>query len=178
MLTTPATKQQTLVQNLNTSIRPNLVSSLPSHLIPQMIPRTPRPILPQSRSTFDKLIDFFIGEGPSNRYALICKTCCSHNGMALKEEFEYLSFKCAYCGSFNVSRKQKLDVPARASLADLTIAHQQQQQQQQQHQSNSQSDSKSTETSSESETEFKDSLKDNETTIDDTNKTVDEKKND
>lgn len=27
---------------------------------------------------------------PSCRYALICQQCFSHNGMALKEEFEYL----------------------------------------------------------------------------------------
>lgn len=27
---------------------------------------------------------------PSSRYALICQQCFSHNGMALKEEFEYL----------------------------------------------------------------------------------------
>lgn len=31
-----------------------------------------------------------MGDGPSNRYALICRQCECHNGMALKEEFEYL----------------------------------------------------------------------------------------
>lgn len=29
----------------------------------------------------------------SSRYALICQQCFSHNGMALKEEFEYLGRK-------------------------------------------------------------------------------------
>ena len=30
-----------------------------------------------------------MGDGLSNRYALICKHCHGHNGMSLKEEFEY-----------------------------------------------------------------------------------------
>lgn len=49
-----------------------------------------RPILQRDRGAFDKLVDMIIGDGPSNRYALICRVCCSHNGMALKNEFEYL----------------------------------------------------------------------------------------
>lgn len=32
-----------------------------------------------------------LGDGPKNRYALVCSECHSHNGMALKDEFEYLS---------------------------------------------------------------------------------------
>lgn len=49
----------------------------------------PRPILPRHRTHLDRLIDYIVGDGPSNRYALICRNCDSHNGMALKEEFEY-----------------------------------------------------------------------------------------
>lgn len=67
--------------------------------------RTIKPILPQNRSIVEKLIDYAFNDGPNNRYALICYKCFSHNGMALPEEFEYLSFVCAYCGSFNPSRK-------------------------------------------------------------------------
>ena len=36
-------------------------------------------------------MEYFVGDGPSNRYALICNKCAGHNGMALKEEFEYIS---------------------------------------------------------------------------------------
>lgn len=54
----------------------------------------PRPIFPRERSAFDRVIDFLVGEGPSNRYALICSRCNSHNGMALKEEYEYLGEFC------------------------------------------------------------------------------------
>jgi hypothetical protein len=65
------------------------------------------------------------------RYALICKNCHFHNGMALKEEFEYVgksimlafipllfhllnyylltkAFRCAYCLFYNEARKSKL----------------------------------------------------------------------
>ncbi|CAF0948860.1 unnamed protein product [Brachionus calyciflorus] len=71
----------------------------------------PRPIITPNRTFFDKILDFIIGEGPNNRYALICKNCHFHNGMALKEEFEYVAFRCAYCLFYNEARKTKLNVP-------------------------------------------------------------------
>ncbi|RNA17986.1 lunapark-B isoform X1 [Brachionus plicatilis] len=71
----------------------------------------PRPIITPNRNFFDKILDFIIGEGPNNRYALICKNCHFHNGMALKEEFEYVAFRCAYCLFYNEARKTKLNVP-------------------------------------------------------------------
>jgi hypothetical protein len=71
----------------------------------------PRAILPRERSVLDKMVDYLVGDGPSNRYALICKTCSSHNGMALKEEFDYLSFRCCYCLSFNPARKKRPIAP-------------------------------------------------------------------
>jgi hypothetical protein len=39
----------------------------------------------------DRLLEYLVGDGPQNRYALICVNCSSHNGMAMKEEFEYIS---------------------------------------------------------------------------------------
>lgn len=50
----------------------------------------PRPVLSRDRTLFDRLADIVLGDGPQNRYALICRTCGSHNGMARKEEFDYL----------------------------------------------------------------------------------------
>lgn len=41
--------------------------------------------------SLNQFVDYLVGDGPSNRYALICKSCHSHNGMALKEDFEYTS---------------------------------------------------------------------------------------
>jgi hypothetical protein len=53
-------------------------------------PPLPRPVLPRERSVLDRLMEYLIGDGPQNRYALICAQCQSHNGMALREEFEYI----------------------------------------------------------------------------------------
>lgn len=38
---------------------------------------------------------------PSYRYALVCQQCFSHNGMALKEEFEYLGKNTEHTAAFN-----------------------------------------------------------------------------
>ena len=53
-------------------------------------PPLPRPVLPRERGYMDRVVEYLVGDGPSNRYALICKQCQSHNGMALKEEFEFI----------------------------------------------------------------------------------------
>ena len=86
----------------------------------------------------DRVVEYLVGDGPSNRYALICKQCQSHNGMALKEEFEFigktllilmegilsnflprkslhlilfLAFRCCYCYYWNPARKQRPVAP-------------------------------------------------------------------
>ena len=54
-----------------------------------------------------QVVEFLVGDGPNNRYALICKKCHSHNGMALLDEFEFLTFRCAYCFHVNPALKGK-----------------------------------------------------------------------
>ncbi|CAH1773444.1 unnamed protein product [Owenia fusiformis] len=85
-------------------------------------PPMPRPILPRECSTADKLIEYLLGDGPQNRYALICKQCHSHNGMALKEEFEYLSFRCCYCYVYNAAKKQRPQAPQISSPAPSQVS--------------------------------------------------------
>ena len=88
---------------------------------------TIKPILPQNRSIVEKVVDYMVSDGPNNRFALICMHCYSHNGMALKEEFEFIAYFCCYCKRFNPSRKAKpnaprlqpLDQSKRSSLAPL-----------------------------------------------------------
>lgn len=70
-----------------------------------------QPILPRERTAVDKVIEYLVGDGPNNRFALICSQCCSHNGMALKEEFEYTAFRCCYCYHLNPARKQRPVAP-------------------------------------------------------------------
>ncbi|XP_060724873.1 endoplasmic reticulum junction formation protein lunapark-B isoform X2 [Tachysurus vachellii] len=74
-------------------------------------PPMARPVLPRERSAVDRVIEYLVGDGPQNRYALICQQCFSHNGMALKEEFEYLAFRCAYCYFMNPARKTRPQAP-------------------------------------------------------------------
>ncbi|XP_067368890.1 endoplasmic reticulum junction formation protein lunapark-B isoform X2 [Channa argus] len=74
-------------------------------------PPLARPILPKDRGAMDRVIEYLVGDGPQNRYALICQQCFSHNGMALKEEYEYLAFRCAYCYFLNPARKTRPQAP-------------------------------------------------------------------
>uniref|UniRef100_A0A673CWU8 Endoplasmic reticulum junction formation protein lunapark n=1 Tax=Sphaeramia orbicularis TaxID=375764 RepID=A0A673CWU8_9TELE len=80
-------------------------------------PPLARPILPKDRGAMDRVIEYLVGDGPQNRYALICQQCFSHNGMALKEEFEYLAFRCAYCYFMNPARKTRPQAPRLQSSA-------------------------------------------------------------
>nr|XP_012144656.1 PREDICTED: protein lunapark-B [Megachile rotundata]XP_012144657.1 PREDICTED: protein lunapark-B [Megachile rotundata] len=83
----------------------------------------PRPVLPRERNYLDRLIDYLVGDGPSNRYALICRHCESHNGMALKEEFEYFGFRCCYCNFWNPARKQKKPSAPKLEYDATSFAH-------------------------------------------------------
>ncbi|XP_068428639.1 endoplasmic reticulum junction formation protein lunapark-A [Clinocottus analis] len=74
-------------------------------------PPIARPVLPRERGAMDRVIEYLVGDGPQNRYALICQQCLSHNGMALKEEFEYVAFRCAYCYFLNPARKTRPQAP-------------------------------------------------------------------
>ncbi|KAB0803863.1 hypothetical protein PPYR_00833 [Photinus pyralis] len=105
-------------QVLPTPIRPIPVSQpltavttrAPSGQAPPMLPM-PRTILPRERSTFDRMVDYLVGDGPSNRYALICNNCYGHNGMAYRDEAEYMSFRCCYCYTFNPAVKKRPVAP-------------------------------------------------------------------
>uniref|UniRef100_A0A8C3AQZ9 Endoplasmic reticulum junction formation protein lunapark n=1 Tax=Cyclopterus lumpus TaxID=8103 RepID=A0A8C3AQZ9_CYCLU len=74
-------------------------------------PPMARPVVPRERGAMDRVIEYLVGDGPQNRYALICQQCLSHNGMALKEEFEYVAFRCAYCYFLNPARKTRPQAP-------------------------------------------------------------------
>ncbi|XP_050673711.1 endoplasmic reticulum junction formation protein lunapark-A [Leptidea sinapis] len=81
----------------------------------------PRPLPERNRSALDKVVDYLLKDGPNYRMALICTECYSHNGMAMIEEFEFVSYKCAYCGRFNPARKQRPTAPALSPLKALTL---------------------------------------------------------
>ena len=49
------------------------------------------------------MVDWVVGSKPEQMYALICKNCKNHNGLAIKEEFEYMEWRCAYCHNLNMA---------------------------------------------------------------------------
>ncbi|KAH9423324.1 hypothetical protein DERP_003602 [Dermatophagoides pteronyssinus] len=102
--------QQQQSSSTTTNQQPGMINISTTPMIGQQ--RTIKPILPQNRSTVEKVIDYMFNDGPNNRYALICPQCLSHNGMALPDEFEYIAYICAYCGTFNPSRKIRPAAPS------------------------------------------------------------------
>ncbi|OUC40502.1 hypothetical protein D917_04016 [Trichinella nativa] len=61
-------------------------------------------IFPKLRHWWEQFMDLIVRDGPAERYALICVYCKGHNGMAMIEDFENLSFRCCYCSMLNKSR--------------------------------------------------------------------------
>ncbi|XP_054030216.1 endoplasmic reticulum junction formation protein lunapark isoform X2 [Dryobates pubescens] len=107
--------ERTVVPSLQSNVLPRRPGS-PATPVPGMGLHPPgpplaRPILPRERGVVDRVIEYLVGDGPQNRYALICQQCFSHNGMALKEEFEYIAFRCAYCFFLNPARKTRPQAP-------------------------------------------------------------------
>ena len=95
---TPAVRQltnvnsniNTLQQRLNAQSTPmnqnrSIVGPGSSLTIVGTNKRTPYPIIDNNQKTVvDKMVDYLIGDGPSNRFAMICQQCFKHNG----ERFE------------------------------------------------------------------------------------------
>ncbi|XP_008966761.1 endoplasmic reticulum junction formation protein lunapark isoform X1 [Pan paniscus] len=107
--------ERTVTPALSSNVLPRHLGS-PATSVPGMGLHPPgpplaRPILPRERGALDRIVEYLVGDGPQNRYALICQQCFSHNGMALKEEFEYIAFRCAYCFFLNPARKTRPQAP-------------------------------------------------------------------
>lgn len=88
--------------------------------------RPVRPVLSRDRTYFEKVVDWVVGDGPDNRFALICRYCYGHNGMCLPEEHETINFRCCYCYNLNMAtqRRQLHDQlqSDREKSSDATIA--------------------------------------------------------
>jgi endoplasmic reticulum junction formation protein lunapark len=94
---TPAARQlasvnsniNTLQQRLNTQQTPmnqnrSLLASASSSAVAPIRSNklTPYPIIDNSQKTVvDKMVDYLIGDGPANRFAMICQQCYKHNGL-------------------------------------------------------------------------------------------------
>lgn len=52
-----------------------------------------------------RLAAMLVGEDPTQCYALICKNCHMHNGLARKEDFQYVAYYCPHCHGLNESQQ-------------------------------------------------------------------------
>lgn len=97
----------------------SLLPRAPLPITPQRRPigqelrkRTPFPIVnQQGKGVLERIVDVLIGDGPKDRFGMICKECFAHNGMALKEDFDYATFRCAFCNALNPARKARPIAP-------------------------------------------------------------------
>lgn len=134
---TPAARQLMNVNANISALQHRMNSQTPHSLISpsavsavRSIKRTPYPIIDSTqKSVVDKMVDYLIGDGPSNRFAMICQQCFKHNGMkelhksfypiiffiylgmALQEEYEFAAFRCAFCNFFNPAKKCRPTAP-------------------------------------------------------------------
>ncbi|XP_030387051.1 endoplasmic reticulum junction formation protein lunapark-A [Scaptodrosophila lebanonensis] len=111
--------------NLNTSLSSNVqrLQVMPATPVTragqELRRRTPFPIVDErSRSALDRIVDMIVGDSPQDRFGMICKKCHSHNGMLPKEEYEYTTFRCAFCEELNPARKERPVAP-RLALQQL-----------------------------------------------------------
>ncbi|XGW35803.1 hypothetical protein V3C99_019189 [Haemonchus contortus] len=82
-----------------------------------------RPFQREGTTVVDKMVDYFFGDGPGQRNALICSNCHGHNGMALPAEFDYLAYVCYICGHFNPARKFRPGRVAPSSASATPAPH-------------------------------------------------------
>ncbi|KAI8054512.1 hypothetical protein BDF22DRAFT_613910, partial [Syncephalis plumigaleata] len=66
------------------------------------------PVTPQARTWMDRVVDAIVGEeGPASKYALICQSCHTHNGLVLPDELEDIQYFCPKCNYYNASRRKR-----------------------------------------------------------------------
>jgi len=99
---------QNIPINLQKRMQLNATYSGPVRSSPNRNVKTVRPLPNQlNQSKVDKIVGWVVGSNPEQMYALICQSCCKHNGLALREEFIYLDWKCAFCHHHNPARKER-----------------------------------------------------------------------
>ena len=65
----------------------------------------------RERTALDRVVDFMVKDGPNNRYALICRKCMAHNGLARPETVKTIKYRCPFCFTIN-SNDPDVDVDA------------------------------------------------------------------
>lgn len=109
----PSAAQSNLRQRSITPYNPNQVSKRQ---------QLPFPIIDfEHKGVLEKMVDYLIGDGPSNRFAMICSTCNKHNGMALEEEYCYKTFQCFHCNTVNPAKKLRPGAPTLPTATTIDL---------------------------------------------------------
>lgn len=66
-----------------------------------------------------RLVALLVGEDPTQCYALICGNCHMHNGLARKEDFQYITYYCPHCHALN-SQQPGVDHPSSSASEQIT----------------------------------------------------------
>lgn len=83
--------------------------------------RTPFPVIDfESKGVLEKMVDYLIGDGPSHRFAMICRKCNKHNGMALEDEYYFIAFQCVHCNEINPAKKIRPTAPSLINSSMIT----------------------------------------------------------
>ncbi|RIA93507.1 hypothetical protein C1645_762172 [Glomus cerebriforme] len=80
---------------------------------------SPNPITPLQRRWYDKLVDVIVGDD-EQKYALICQTCFTWNGLAYPADFEDVQYYCKKCNHFNPSRRSQSNETSLSAPSSLT----------------------------------------------------------
>ncbi|KFB45638.1 AGAP007983-PA-like protein [Anopheles sinensis] len=105
---------------------PSVAVRAPTPVTPQMRPNRPMPVTPQTAPGLimrHQQQHQMMQSGGQTAYRRTPFPIINHNqkgvfgengglsGMALKEEYEYTAFRCAFCGTFNAAKKQRPMAP-------------------------------------------------------------------
>ncbi|POG66157.1 hypothetical protein GLOIN_2v377965 [Rhizophagus irregularis DAOM 181602=DAOM 197198] len=82
-------------------------------------PNSPNSITPLQRRWYDKLVDVIVGDD-EQKYALICQTCFTWNGLAHPADFEDVQYYCKKCNHFNPSRRSQRNETSLSAPSSLT----------------------------------------------------------
>ncbi|OMJ13263.1 Protein lunapark [Smittium culicis] len=100
-------QQIQLAQQKNTQqIKPIAQSYINTQNKSGVVPIVQKKNIGSPKPWLENIIDRLVGDEQisNNKYALICRSCYSHNGLVLEEEIETIQYTCPKCGAFNPSK--------------------------------------------------------------------------
>ncbi|KAF8629546.1 hypothetical protein AX15_003396 [Amanita polypyramis BW_CC] len=93
----------------------------------QPCPAVPPSPFPLQKQWYDKLADLLLGDegtsGPTSRFALICESCRSHNGLVKESLWEETEYICPKCNHFNPAPRARRSHEPSRSISPRSVRH-------------------------------------------------------